>query len=345
MPFTAEQVENAANAALNFHMKKGTPRDQHIQDKPLLSKLRGKQRSIPGGKGRVEMPVVMENVSTLQGFEYDNSVSYGSPAKIRRVSYPYRLFHIGVSFSMHELIHDGISVVDSAAGKNTVQHSEREATMLANILDHKIRDMQEGFDKGLNELFWKDGTQSALAFPGLLSLIVDNPAAATVVGGIDQNANAKWRNRANLTITVTTPSLQGVLRTLDKEMPQLRRFGGKPTLGFAGSDMIDELKAEYREKGTYTQSGFKEDKDLSAGDVSFDGISIMYDPTLDDLGYQKRLYLIDTSHLFPFVVDGEDEKSHSPSRPEDKYVFYRAKTWVGGLACNQRNGCGVYAFA
>lgn len=347
MPFTMEQVQNVANSTLDFYMKKGTPRDQHIQDKPLLSRLRKKQKSIPGGKGRVDMPVVLETVSALQGFEYDDQVDYGSPAKIRRVSYPYRLFHIGIQFSMHELIHDGISVVDSSDGKKTTEHSKRELTMLVNILEHKIKDMDEGFDKDLNTLMWRDGSQSALAFPGLTSFIVDDPTAATVVGGIDQAANAKWRNRANLTITLgdTTGASQAVAITLDNELPQLRRYGGKPSVGFAGSDMIERLKLEYRYKGYYSQTGFNKSVDLATGDIEIGGIPIYYDPTLDDLGYDKRLYLIDESRVFPFVVEGEDEKKHNPARPEDKYVFYMAKTWVGGMGCEQRNGCGVYAFA
>lgn len=347
MPFTAEQVQNVAAAALDFYQKKGTPTDQHIQDKPVLSRLRKKQKSIPGGKGRVDIPVVLETVSTLQGFEYDDEVTYGSPAKIRRVSAPYRLFHVGINITMHELLHDGISVVDSQDGKRKVEHTERERTMLANIMEHKVRDMQEGFDKGLNELFWRDGTQSSLAFPGITGWVVDDPTAATIIGGIDQLANAKWRNRASLTITLgdTTGASQAVLRTLDFELPQLRRYGGKPSVGFAGSDMIDRLRAEWRAKGNFTLTGWNKNQDLSTGDVMFDNISIYYDPTLDDLGYSKRLYILDESALTPFVVDGEDEKAHTPSRPENKYVFYQAKTWVGGTICNRRNGCGVYAFA
>ena len=347
MPFTMEQVQNVANAAQDFHMNSGTPKDQHIQNKPLLSRLRRKQKSIPGGKGRVDLPVVLETVSQLQGFEYDDEVGYGSPAKIRRVSAPYRLFHIGINVSMHELIHDGISVVDSSDGKRKVEHTQREKTMLANILDHKVRDMQEGFDKGLNTLFWQDGTQSALAFPGVTGWVVDDPTAATVIGGIDQLANPKWRNRASLTITLgdTTGASQAVLRTLDFELPQLRRYGGKPSLGVMGSDMMDRLKAERKAKGSYTLDGFAQKQDLSVADIRFDGIDFFYDPTLDDLGYSKRLYILDEQALIPFIVEGEDEKTHNPSRPENKYVFYQAKTWVGGTICNQRNGCGVYAFA
>lgn len=344
MPFTLEQVENVRNSTLDYYMKKGRARAQHIQDKPMLSMMRRKQKSIPGGQGRVDMPVVMETASSLQGFEYDDQVAYGSPAKTKRVNFPFRLFHIGVQTTMHELIHDGISITDG--GKGTSEHSERELTMLVNIWEAKMRDMQEGFDRDLNLLFWRDGTQSALAFPGVLSIVVDNPAAATVVGGIDQSANARWRNRANVAINLgASADTQAVLRVLDYELPQLRRYGGKPKVGFAGADMIDRLKAEYRAKGTYSDSGFSQSKDLSAGDVSFNGIDIMYDPTLDDLSRAKYLYILDTDRIFPFVVSGEDSRKHTPARPEDRYTFFTAMTWVGGMAADQRNCHGVYAFA
>lgn len=38
-------------------------------------------------------------------------------------------------------------------------------------------------------------------------------------------------------------------------------------------------------------------------------------------------------------------KRHNPARPADKYVMYRALTWVGGLVCRQRNANGVYSIA
>jgi len=346
MPFTMEQVQNVANAALDFHMKKGTPKDQHIQDKPLLSRLRKKQKSIPGGKGRVELPIVLDNDSNFQGFEYDDPVTYGSPAKIRRVSAPWRLFHDGIQVTMHELIHDGIDITDSTDGKGKSENTQRERTMLANIMDHKVKQMQESYDRGLNTLFWRDGTQSALAFPGVQGWVVDTPTAATVVGGIDQAANARWRNRASLSISLgdTTGASQAVIRTLDYELPQLRRYGGKPSVGFMGSDFMDRLKAERRNKGDYSQTGFEKSQDVAVGEIRFDGISFFYDPTLDDLGYAKRLYLLDESAICPFVVEGQDGKKHNPARPENKYVFYMAKTWVGGMIADRRNGCGVYAF-
>ena len=346
MALTLDQVETIFNSTMEFRMKKGKPLDQHIQEKPLYSLMWPMQKPIPGGDGRVSLPVVMETASSMQGFQYDDSVNYGNPAKVKRVSAAWRLFHIGIKVTMHELIHDGLNIVDTAQGKSTSEMSGREVNRLVDIFQHKLDDMEEGWERDQNTMLWRDGTQDALAYPGVTGWIVDNPAAATVVGGIDQAANPKWRNRANLTITLGAgPETQAVVRTLDYELPQLRRYGGRPNKAFAGSDMIDRLKAEYRAKGEYAQNGFSQAKDLAAGDISFNGIPIHYDPTLDDLGYSKRLYLLDTKHIKPFNVDGEKDKMHYPARPEDKYVLYRAKTWVGGMICDMRNCHGVYAFA
>jgi len=346
MPITMEQAQMILQNTLDFYMKKGTPRDQHIQEKPLLSRMRRKMKTIPGGKGRVDLPIVLDTASQLQEFEYDDPVNYGSPAKIRRVSAPWRLFHIGIQVTMHELIHEGITVTDTLTGEAKSNVSQREAIALANMMEHKIRDMEEGYDRDMNLLYWRDGSQSALAFPGVTAWVADDPTSATIVGGIDQSANAKWRNRANLAIALGAgPETQAVIRTLDFEMPQLRRFGGRPSAGYAGSDMIDRLKAELRAKGSYTENGFTGSNDVGAGDITFNRMPIYYDPTLDDLGFQKRLYVLDENRLMPFAVDGEDGKNHAPARPEDKYVFYQARTFVGGMIADQRNSHGVYAFA
>jgi hypothetical protein len=72
---------------------------------------------------------------------------------------------------------------------------------------------------------------------------------------------------------------------------------------------------------------------------------IEYDPTLDDLGKAKYLYCLDMRRLYPMVISGENMQKQTPARPENKYVFYRAVTWAGGLVCDQRNAHGVYSIA
>lgn len=347
MPFTAQELENIANAAIDFHMDRGQVHLQSIQDKPLLAAMKAKQKTFPGGKDNITLRVKGDYTTTIMGFEHDDTVTYSNPANIKTVTFPWKEIHAGISCTLTELKKDGISVVDSNDSRSTSEHSQREMTALANLLEDKLEDMSEGYSRGMNEMYWKDGSQDAKQVPGIQSFILDNPTSATVVAGVDQSTNTWWRNRASLGINSGTPANQNLINTLQKEFRQLRRFGGKPNFFPAGSDFMDAFEKELRALGNYTLNGWANQGriDASMADIEFKGVQIVYDPTLDDLGRSKFAYVLDTRTIYPMVMEGEDMKKHSPSRPESKYVLYRALTWTGGLIVRKRNANGVYSIA
>ena len=344
MPFTVQELENIANATIDFHFKKGNVKAQTLQQLPLYDKLRGQQQTFPGGKDYITRRVKGVWTTTIQGFEADDGVSYSNPTNIRTANYPWKLHHAGISFTMHELLKNGISISDTQDGTGETTHSRAEAIQLANLLKDKLDDLSNGWDRGMNAIMWLDGTQDSKVMPGIQSFILDVPTSAVAVGGIDQVANPWWQNRASLAMSTASAANQTVVQTLQKEIRQLRRYGGKPNLWLAGSSFMDWVEQELRAKGNYTLEGWAgKTIDASVADLRFKGIDIVYDPTLDDQGRAKYAYVLDTSTIYPMVVDGEDMKKHAPARPENKYVFYRAVTWVGGLVCDQRNANGVYS--
>ncbi|MPZ19558.1 MAG: phage major capsid protein [Luteitalea sp.] len=344
MPFTVAELENAAQAAIDFHFKKGKIVKQTIQDRPLFDKLMGKEKSFPGALENMTVRVKGIYTTDIQGFEHDDDVSYGNPANIKTAVYPWKLVHWGIKVTKHELLKNGISI--SPGEQSTTAH-EGEMIRLANLLDDKVEDMQEGGERGMNNMFWEDGSQDAKEVPGLTSFVLDDPTSAVTVGGIDQVANDWWRNRAALALTATTAADQNVVQTLQREFRQLRRFGGRPDVLLAGSDFMDWFEQELRAKGNYTLDGWanKGSIDASVADIAFKGKPIMYDPTLDDMSKSKYLYALDSRHIYPMAIEGESMQDHKPARPAEKYVMYRAKTWVGGLVCDQRNCHGVYSIA
>lgn len=347
MSFTLQEVENIANAAIDFHFKRGTIFSQTIQNKPLLKALTAKEKEIPGGQGNVTLRVKGIYSTTIQGFQHDDTVGYVNPANIKTAVVPYKLIHAGISFSMHELIKDGIIVTDSTTGKDTSNASDREMTALANLLQDKLEDMQEGIDRGFQTMYWRDGTQDSNLIPGIQSLVVQAPTAGGTVCGIDPVANNWWQNRAALGLNSSTPGNLVLVTKLQNEVRQLRRFGGKPNTFLCGSSFLDWFEQELRSKGNYTMEGWAKSGriDASVADLSFKGIDLEYDPTLDDLGQAKFGYLLDTSKIYPLVISGENMKKHAPARPENKYVFFRAVTYAGALGCQQRNAQGVYSIA
>jgi hypothetical protein len=249
---------------------------------------------------------------------------------------------------MTELKHDGISVVDSLNSARTSEHSERDLTVLTGLLENKLGDMAESWTRAFDTMLHQDGTQDAKEVPGIRLLIADNPLVG-VVGGIDRATTAAWRNRSLVGASKITASasLQTLTKTLRAELRQLRRYGGRPDLVICGSGFIEALEGEIFEKGIYTQSGFaKGTNDIGMAEITMQGVGkFIYDPSLDDLGLSKRAYFIDTKNVQLKVMDGEDRKTHSPARPAEQYVLYRAMTWTGGLIAKQLNGCGVYEVA
>ncbi|MEP5700969.1 MAG: phage major capsid protein, partial [Sneathiella sp.] len=324
MAFTADELANIANAAIDYHFKKGQVFSNTIQNKPLLRKMQEKQGTFPGGKDNITVRAKGEYTTDIMGYTHDDTVTYGNPANIKEAIYPWKEIHAGISITMTELKKDGITVVDSSNGKDTVKHTHREMTALANLLEDKLEDLSEGTARGMNGMFWNDGTQDAKQVPGVRSIILDDPTAIGTVAGIDQVADAWWRNRAQLLVDVSTPSNQNLVTVLQSEFRQLRRYGGNPDTFLAGSDFIEGLERELRSNGSYTDTGFinKGKTDLGMADLSFKNVPIEYDPTLDDDGLAKYGYVLDCKTIKPMVMEGEDMKQHNPSRPENQYVFY-----------------------
>lgn len=350
MPFTAQELENIANAALDFHMDQGQVFSSTIQAKPLLREMTNNAGTFPSGKENITVRVKGQYTTEIEGFEGDDSVGYGNPANIKTAAYPWKNIHWGIKVTMDELKKDGITISDTTDGTGEQRHTGREKTALANLLDDKIEDMKEGAERGLNLMYWLDGSQDAKVIPGIQSFIVDDPTAALSVAGIDQSisANSWWRNRANLSINVgSTPSDNVLINFLKTEMRQLRRYGSPKHIALCGSDFLDQLEEEIRAKGNYTLDGWAKSGsiDVDMADVVMKKMAFEYDPTLDDLGYADRCYILDRNVIKPINMEGEYMKRHSPARPADKYVIYRAVTLTGGLVCRQRNTSGVYGLA
>jgi hypothetical protein len=178
------------------------------------------------------------------------------------------------------------------------------------------------------------------------------------VGGINRAtaANAFWRNRARTAAYAAAVVADGTVaghggdavtsavadggalwQVLQQEKRQLTKFGGNPDTFLAGSDFIDALEREMRANGYYRQNGFKGSLDGAMGPVLFDGTVIEYDPTLDDLGLEKRAYWFDSRHIYLAKMAQEWRKTHNPARPHDKFVLRRSITSTGQLLAQQMN--------
>lgn len=347
MAFTGQELQNIANSALDFYIK-GPAMKQAIQERPLLDLLMKGQKTFPGGKGNISIPVKGNYTTAVQGYSHDDQVAYANPANIKRIVFPWKEIHAGISLTLTELKVDGISVSDSMNSAKTSNHSDREMTVLTGIFEDKLDDMTEGWARTFQTMCWLDGTQDSKQVPGIFALLPDDPTTG-VIGGLDRGLNTWFRHRTlvganKITVSGANSTLILALRA---EVRQLRRYGGKPSIALCGSGFLAGLETEVHAKGYFSQTGFTQGKstDIGMAEPTLSGIQFVYEPSLDDLGFPKRCYLLDDKHIKLRVMDGEDRKTHTPARPFDRYVMYRAMTWTGGLTMDQANCHGVYEIA
>lgn len=362
MAFTAGEIASIANSALDFYFNKGGQFDQTIQDKPLLNLCEGRAKTFPGGKGNISLAVVGaygdgSGNDVVKGYTHNDSVGFFTPANVKRANYPWREHHIGLTLTHTELKIDGISVVDTN-GERTAEHSKRELTVLVNLLEQKLFSLGEQYARTMNKLLWGDGSLDAKALAGMQSIIKDNPCQGTV-GGLDQTTATGfnwWRNRAYTQAMATwlgahpgdglgggpitsSPANGGaLLQQLQHEYFQLIRYGGKPTVALAGSSFIDALMIERRANGYYSITGFSNSQDISSGDIILPGgTKVQYDPTLDDLGFAKRMYWFDPKCVFLMKMEDEWRKDHTPARPYNQFVLYKSITSTGQMCATMLN--------
>lgn len=342
MPFTADEVLQVENSLLDFN-KKGVT-DQTKQVRPLYDSLLSKKKEFPGGKEFITMRVSGLFPVTMQGYSHDDEQNYQNPATIKQAKAKWYETSAGISMTLTELKMYGISVVDSMDSAKTTTHTAAEEVALVDILEYKLGQLDEGSARSLAEMFWRDGTQDAKAIPGIMSFIVDNPVVGTRFG-LDASVETYWRNRALLGIDSATASNQNLVNALQDEFRQLRRYGKPKHEFYAGSDLLEAFEKELRAKGNYTMEGWSKTGriDASVADLAFKGVDLVYEPLLDDLGRSKYGYVLDMNQIKLWAMEGEWMKNHTPARPADKYVMYRAITCTGGMCAGQLNTSGVYS--
>ncbi|MEM0949538.1 MAG: phage major capsid protein [Pseudomonadota bacterium] len=362
MPLSAAVLAYIADSALDWYLNKKSPFHQTIQQKPLISKIESNAITFPGGSGNISVAVRGAYGAggvndTLKGFTADDTVSFYNPANHDRLLYVWREMHLGIGLTFTELKHDGITVSNAENGTGQTNHTKREETALINMWQDKLFDLGEQYARSLNGLYWGDGTADALGIHGLRHFLVEDPSIGTV-GGMNRAtaANAFIRNRARTaafgTKVGTTPALSAhggdavtstpanggaLIQVLQEEYRQLRRYGGNPNCFMAGSDFIGAYETEIRANGNYSERGFTGSQDGAMGPILFNGQRIVYDPTLDDLGLEKRGYWWDDRHIMLAKMDKEWKRTYNPARPHDQFVLHRSITNTGQMVAKQLN--------
>ncbi|WP_316397342.1 phage major capsid protein [Bradyrhizobium sp. 33ap4] len=359
MAFTADEIANINNSALEDYIDKGKVWAQNVANKPMLEAFNAAAGKFSGGNTNVSFAVKAgQGGGSLAGYSGDDQLSYYNPTGTKRARFPWKEHFIGVQITHTELKIDGINVTEDGADQTTSEVSGREEHALANLLDEKMDDLGEDYAFSLDRLIHGDGSTDAKALAGIQSIILDAPTLGST-GGLSRVALAYWRNRAATTanagaggqgpIAVNTASGGALIEFLEKEWLQLSKYRKGTTRYklFAGSDFIAGYRKEMRANGFYSMNGLKGSVDGSQGPVYWKENPIVWDPTLDDLGLSKRMYVIDMSKtgLRVLYMDGQRMKKHNPARPYDRMVMYNGISTTAVMIAKQLNTSAVYDIA
>lgn len=359
MAFTADEIANINNSALENYIDKGKVWAQNVANKPMLAAFNAAAGKFSGGKDNVSFGVKSgQGGGTLAGYSGDDQLNFYNPVGTKRARFPWKEHHIGMVVTHTELKIDGINVVEDGSDQSTNEMDGREEHALADILDEKNETLGEDYAFSLDRLIHGDGSSDAKALAGIASIILDVPGVGST-GGLSRVANPYWRNRAATVanglaggqgaITVNTANGGALIEFLEQEWLQLSKFrkGSTKYKIFAGSDFIAGYRKEMRANGFYTNNGLKGGVDGAQGPLSWHEVPVEWDPTLDDIGLSKRCYVIDMSKsgVRLLYMDGNRMKKHNPARPYDRMVMYNGITMTGVMVAKQLNTSAVYDIA
>ena len=351
MPFNTEQLAYAGKASIDYFLK-NSPIDQINVERPLIKKLMEGKSDYAGGLQYVVEQLRFSNDSNFQSYFGDSQVTYNRKRTLQQAKFSYGSFHDGFGLNEDELVQNGITMTDDKSAVPT----DAEKVQLTNLLKENNETLKLGFQENFDLMLHRDGTQDALAIPGLDSLIDLSPATG-VVGTLDAATYTWWRNYAATGITSTTVDL--LVNNMEVAWRECMRYGGsQPDFILAGAAFIDayrryssvsvnrQIHAKGNEKGGVSIDG-------GTTGIFFKGVELVWDPVFDILdtldapgiAWSKRCYFINTKFMKLRPIKGHWMVSRKPPRVYDRYIQYFALTSKAALTTNKRNAHAVLSIS
>ena len=193
---------------------------------------------------------------------------------------------------------------------------------------HLIANMKNAFAASL----FSDGTgTSGKEFGGLKLIVADNPAAAGTIGGIDQVANAWWRNKFSGAVSTDKTNILARMNALDLV---LTRGTDKSDIIVAGSTLFPIYEDVLQPLQRFTSA-----KSAEAGFLSYayKDKEVFYDYNCP----AKSMYFLDTDSL-SFRYSSDRWFEVGDARVVNNADYEVVPVWVmGNLTCSDRARNGV----
>jgi hypothetical protein len=350
MPLNAQQLVAGANYQLMSYAQ-GDPIDQINHDKPLMKWFVEKKKENIFGNGIFNEKVRISNDSNYQNYTGDQQVTYNRRDTVRLAPYQHYEAFDGFSLNETDLANNGINMTDDEDAEMT----DAEKIQIVDILRENYETLKLGFQQQWDLEIHQNGTQNALAVPGLDAIVSTTPGTG-VVGGLDPAVWSFWQNNAAMGISTATPG------TLSTTMEQMWRactlFGGlRPDAIFCGQKFLDAYRTEVQSTITRMLVVKDSGKQDMAGGVEvlyFKGLPVVWDPQMDQLDeilgtitypWTKRCYFLQSKSIKLRAVKGRWMVKRKPPRMYDRFTHYFGVTADYSITCNKRNSMAVMSIA
>ena len=353
MAFTISIATNIAAEILEGYQRPKNPKDTllRVAEKPLLRILTASAEpygsagwaagaDLTSADTNIREYVLGDRMSGQSGFYHgtrgDGTLVFKSSAGGVQTICPTGHAHGGWSITHDELNAAGVHVTNNRATTTT-----EERNVLIDFLETRRAEYLESIDYKRNVTLFLDGSQDADIYPGLKSVLTDDPTTGTVLG--ISRANIWWRHIADTGVggANAKPQYSKANQTLSERIISvfkydLPQYGGRPDACIAGRDVCDAIEREARAKGMITESGWADRMtDIQVKGIKIGNLMVEHEPLLDEMGESKRLYAWDTRRLRLRPQKEEWGKVIAQNQPPDQLVMLTSTLDRAAITCRQ----------
>ena len=345
-----EALQEIAYSIYDYVDNTGNPFIIDRKKTPFWSMLQAMGKDAPAVNGIITVKYKRDGGLTIQHWEGKDRLAFEESRIDFDLVFDFTQSHMGVEVPHQELKDAGYTIVPNGPrGKSfATKISKANAFRLVNLLEEKIEDMMDGWDREQDVIWHRDGTQSTLAPAGLDAMLpLDNTSGLL---GTKSRANALLQHHVILNSTVSAGgSLIPDLTTLRRNANlNSRGFKGEVDVMFAGAAWIDAYVDYCRNNGltfeNQASGTSKVDFGIPDTAICFEGIPIVHNPTFDalvdiegDATWTKRCYGLNSKTWKFYSTPGENKQFSAPLDPFDQRLSHMSLDGHHALALIKPN--------
>lgn len=358
---TSSQLAHIQQSVYNKVDTKAKQFRLNSKRRPLLAWLmkRMEPTSLEGGSLTYKQQVESALVETT--WIGDDQIDASEPDILIDVTYGYFNFNIAIRILHDELRRLGYTILPNGTGQlDERAYSKDEKLKLVKYLTKLVVEQRDAYDRRLDLLLHRTGSQSSTVQPGMFGLISATPTTGNI-GGKSRAAYPVLQNQVQTGLTVTAG---GTLRSgLDRLWRQANLYGvdggvpGEVDVVFAGQAFIEGIKA-WREANNWqvrADAGALKSLDIAIPDssIEYDGLAVVHNPTMDTLDsidvssptYTKQSLWLNSKTIQFRNQEGLHKVASSPMDPPNQRLTRQDLDGTYSLGVNAPASNGLAAIA